>query len=258
MNLKGIIAGINSASKVQNKPAFTVSRADGYIGVLIDDLTTQGTSEPYRMFTGRSEFRLSLRSDNADLRLTQRGREQGCVLDERYRKFIDFKRVYDSTLERLDAVKHSVMFWKSHIPQLPCEGDQPSRKSLVDLLRINGVTVKMLERFMAEAKCEHLLADPKLAERVKIHCTYAESELKQFKEIEEIKSNESISLPLNFDYNQLNISREAIEKLTFHRPTSLGAASRIPGMTPSVLIRLLKIFKSQNSDSANFDFKKSL
>ena len=235
---------------MQNKPAFTVSRSEGYIGVLIDDLTSQGTSEPYRMFTGRSEFRLSLRSDNADLRLTQRGREQGCVLDDRYRKFIDFKRLYESTLERLDSVRHSVAYWKSRIPQLPCEGDAPVRKSMIDLLQINGVSVDMLERFVRdEAKCEHLLIDRRLAERVKIHATYAEYERRQSSEMDEVRLNESIVLPVDFDYAQLNISRETREKLASHRPTSLGAASRIPGMTPAALVHLLRFIKFKNDQA---------
>lgn len=200
------------------------------------------------MFTGRSEFRLSLRSDNADLRLTQRGREQGCVLDERYRKFIDFKRLYDSTIERLDSVVSSVASWKSRVPELPCEGDQPLRKSLLDMLKVNGVSVKMLGGCLEEAKCGYLIENTKLAERIKIYATYVDSERKQAAEIEEVRSNESISLPLNFDYSKLNISREVQEKLLNHRPTSIGAASRIPGMTPSALIRLLRFFKYQNVD----------
>lgn len=224
-----------------------MSRSEGYIGVLIDDLTTQGTSEPYRMFTGRSEFRLTLRSDNADLRLTQRGRDQGCVLDDRYARFAQFKRLYDSTLERLDSVVYSMTSWKSRLPTLPCDADHPARKSLLDLLKINTVDVEMVASVLAEAKCEHLLDNRALAERVKIYATYVDSEKKQTHEIDEIRTNESISLPVNFDYGRLNISREAKEKLMSHRPTSLGAASRIPGMTSPVLISLLKFFKNQNN-----------
>lgn len=224
-----------------------MSRAEGYIGVLIDDLTTQGTSEPYRMFTGRSEFRLSLRSDNADLRLTQRGYEHGCVQESRYQKFKDFKQIYESTIERLESVKYSVAYYKSKIPELPNEADQPFKKTLADLLKVNGVGVAMLGRFLEEAKCEHLLTDHKLAERIKIHCTYVDSERRQTDEIEEIRCNESISLPLDFDYSSLNISREAIEKLSSHRPATLGSATRIPGITPVVLLRLLRFFKNQQN-----------
>lgn len=200
------------------------------------------------MFTGRSEFRLSLRSDNADLRLTQKGYDQGAVSEERYSKFFQFKNRYYQTIACLESVINSVSYWKTHIPSLPCEADKPAKKSLLDLLKVDGVSVKMLEKFLLEiSECKYLLENEKMADRLKIHCMYFDSEKKQIHEINDIKKNESILLPLDFDYSQLSLSRETQEKLKNHRPTSLGAAQRIPGMTPSALLSLLRFFKYQNS-----------
>lgn len=172
---QGIIAGINSIGKIQNKPPFTISRTEGYIGVLIDDLTTQGTTEPYRMFTGRSEYRLTLRSDNADLRLTEKGYQIGSVQQNRYENFKKFKQLYEEGLELLGSINYSVASWKSKIPSLPCESDNPVKKTVLDLLRIEGVGIKMFEGFI-QPKYKYLLEDEKLSDRIKISCIYSDSE----------------------------------------------------------------------------------
>ncbi|CAF0725893.1 unnamed protein product [Brachionus calyciflorus] len=244
---QGIIAGINSAGKIYNKKPFTISRTEGYIGVLIDDLTTLGTSEPYRMFTGRSEYRLSLRCDNADLRLTEKGYEIGAVQDHRYEKFKQFKHLYDDALEFLGSVTYSVPVWKAKIPSLPCEADNPCNKNILDLLRIEGVNIKMFENFVTP-KYKYLLEDEKLSQRVKIYCVYSEQERRQNVEMDDIRKNESISLPVNFNYEKLNLSKEAREKLVNHKPISLGAASRIPGMTPSAILTILKYLKNNSEN----------
>lgn len=242
---QGIIAGINSAGKLQNKAPFTISRTEGYIGVLIDDLTTQGTTEPYRMFTGRSEYRLSLRCDNADLRLTQKGFEIGVVKRERYEKFMQFKNLYDQGLEYLGSLNYSVLSWKTKVPSLPCEPDKPAYRNALELLRIEGVNVKMLKDII-DTKYNYLYENEKMAERIKINCLYSFSEKKQTEEIQDIKKNESIILPTDLDYTQVNISKEAKEKLFNHKPNSLGAASRIPGITPSAVFQILKYVKNNN------------
>lgn len=240
---QGLIAGINSVRKINDQEPFIVSRTEGYIGVLIDDLTTQGTSEPYRMFTGRSEYRLSLRSDNADLRLTEKGYQAGVVKDYRYKKFKIFKSSYENALNYLGSLSNSVAFWKSKIPSLPCEVDNPTNKSVTDLLRITGVSIKMFEDFLPN-NYRYLIEDIKMAERIKIHCVYSEGERKQNSEMDDIRKNESIRLPIDFDYSKINISNEAREKLYTHRPSSLGAASRIPGITPSAIFQILKYVKN--------------
>lgn len=225
---------------------FIVSRTEAYIGVLIDDLTTQGTSEPYRMFTGRAEFRLSLRSDNADLRLTEKGHQVGVVTNHRYEKFKNFKTLYEDSINYLDSITHSVAYWKSKIPSLPCEADNPYNKNILDLLKIAGVSLKMFDNILPN-KYKYLIEDEKMAERIRIHCVYSEGERKQNSEMDDIRKNESIQLPIDFDYGKINISFEAREKLFTHKPSSLGAASRIPGITPSAIFQILKYVKNNKS-----------
>ncbi|RNA09104.1 MTO1 mitochondrial [Brachionus plicatilis] len=243
---QGLIAGINSARKTNDQDPFIVSRTEAYIGVLIDDLTTQGTSEPYRMFTGRSEYRLSLRSDNADLRLTEKGHQIGAVKDFRFVKFKNFKSLYEDALSYLGSITHSVTYWKSRIPSLPCESGNPYNKNILDLLRISGVSLQMFENILPQ-KYKYLIEDEKMAERIRIHCVYSEGERKQNLEMDDIRKNESIRLPIDFDYSKINISYEAREKLLSHRPSSLGAASRIPGITPSAIFQILKYVKNNQS-----------
>ena len=200
------------------------------------------------MFTGRAEFRLSLRSDNADLRLTQKGYDQGVVSQERYSKFSQYRNIFQQSIAYLQSITNSISYWKKHIPSLPCDADKPANKSLFDLLKINEINLKNLEAFLLKSpECQYFLKNEKLAERLKIHCQYLESEKRQIVEINDVKLNESILLPLDFDYKQLSLSREIKEKLLNYKPTSLGAASRIPGMTPAALLSLLRFFKNQKS-----------
>jgi tRNA uridine 5-carboxymethylaminomethyl modification enzyme len=180
------------------------------------------------MFTARSEFRLSLRSDNADLRLTQKGYDIGCVGNDRYEKFIKFKKKYDKAIEHLTSLSHSVVYWKSKIPSLAIHADNPYKKNCIELLRLEGTTVPTFENFI-EPSFRFILEDKNLMERIKIYSLYHENETKQANEINEIKKHESINLPDNFDYNKLSISNESKEKLFTFRPTSLGAAMRVPG-----------------------------
>ena len=210
---------------------------------MIDDLTTNGTTEPYRMFTGRSEFRLSLRSDNADLRLTQKGRDIGCVRDARYEKFHDFKRRLDETIAYLNSIEYSVDFWKSKIANFPMQVSKPIKKSMYSLLQIPNVDIEMFADIIRDPRFQHLLEDKDLRERIKIQATYETTESRQADEISEMKRHESISLPANYDYTKLRLSNEIKEKLNRYQPTSLGQASRIPGITPVALLELLSHFK---------------
>lgn len=197
------------------------------------------------MFTGRSEFRLSLRSDNADLRLTQRGYQIGCVGKERYQKFKAFKNKYEAVINHLKDVKHSTHFLKTNMPQLPFGADKPTNKSLFDILQFEGIDLKTLRPWLdGNAFDFDVFADEKLMERVKIQGVYRYVELKQGEEIEEIRRHESIQLPYDFDYNTLNISREAREKLLALKPVSLGQAARIQGMPPAAILKLFNYFKN--------------
>lgn len=202
------------------------------------------------MFTGRSEFRLSLRADNADLRLTDKGREIGCVRDARYEKFTEFKNKYNEAIEYLKSIKHSSTYWKSKLPSLPFQADSPTNRTLFEILKFESCTFSSIENFI-ENKYKYLIEDTKLAERVKIQCVYEHDELKQLDEINEVKRNESIILPYDFDYNKLSISNDAKEKLFTYKPTSLGAATRIPGMAPSTIFKLFNYFRVKNSQAAS-------
>lgn len=249
---QGIIAGINGAGKHLNKPPFIVSRTEGYIGVLIDDLTSQGTSEPYRMFTGRSEYRVSLRADNADLRLTQRGYDIGCVGDPRYSRFNQFKTKYDKILQVLDSVRMSVPKWKARVNGLPMYDQSPSMMSLLDLLAVPHINLDMFKDYLNENLAdsevkEWLSQDAKLVERVEIYCKYKNVEKKQANEIEDVRKHESIDLPADLDYTKLDLSIEAREKLAMHKPSTIASAIRIPGITPPVINILLKHLRSNHN-----------
>jgi tRNA uridine 5-carboxymethylaminomethyl modification enzyme len=214
---------------------------------LIDDLTTQGTTEPYRMFTGRSEFRLSLRADNADLRLTEKGYKIGCVNSKRYEKFQDFKQKYDEGIAYLKSIVKSSSYWKSKLPVLPFQADTPVNRSLFELLSFENITLKTIENFIDTNKYKYILDETIISERIKIQGIYENNEWKQLNEINDVKRNDSILLPIDFDYNKLGISNDAKEKLFTYRPTSLGAASRIPGMAPSSIFKLYSYFKIKDS-----------
>ena len=200
------------------------------------------------MFTGRSEFRLSLRSDNADLRLTQKGYDYGCVSAERYGKFQGFKQKYDQGIDYLKSVVKSSFYWKSKIPSLPMMADCPANKNMLELLRFENCVLDTLKDLI-EPKYSYLFEDKIISERVKIQGIYDLEEKRQLEEINEIKKHESISLPPEFDYNTMpNLSNEAKERLFNHKPTSLGAASRIPGITPSAVFRLFVHFKNNQNN----------
>ena len=194
------------------------------------------------MFTGRSEFRLTLRADNADLRLTDKGYDIGCVLKERFEKFNHFKNRYNEGIAYLKSVSQSSVFWKTKYPILPFGMDNPRKKSLFEILRFDESDLRMFEEFI-ESKYSYLVADKTIMTRVKRQSIYDSDELKQYDEIDEIRRNESVCLPINFDYEKLNISNEAKEKLRVAKPTSLGALSRIPGMPPVAVFKVFNYLK---------------
>lgn len=196
------------------------------------------------MFTGRSEFRLTLRSDNADLRLTEKGYLIGCVSEQRYNKFRAFKEKYDAGIVYLKSIIKSAAYWKSKIPSLPMMATNPVNKSMFELLKFDNCSLETLKDLI-EPEFKFLYEDENIRERVKIQSVYDEEEARQLEEIDDVRKNESISIPANFDYNQiLNLSNEAKEKLFTHRPTSIGAAGRVPGLTPSSVFRLFAHFKN--------------
>ncbi|CAF3465563.1 unnamed protein product [Rotaria sp. Silwood1] len=252
---QGIIAGINSACKVLNKPMFTISRGEGYIGVMIDDLTLHGASEPYRMFTARSEYRLSLRADNADLRLTQAGYDIGCVSEKRYIQFQTFKTNYNHAKECLKNLKKPVHVWR-HLLNSSSESNSCRDDTLKSLYSLVHQTPYMMdnEKWLAlvpddEGIRSILLSDNDLCERLCLDAVYEHLTIRQKNEIDEVKRDEAFMIPDSFDYQKLQISNEAKQKLEEVRPTTLGSASRIPGITPVTIFCLLRALKRESQSS---------
>ena len=219
---QGLMAGINAALKLQGKKPLILKRSDAYIGVLIDDLVTKGTSEPYRMMTSRAEYRLLLRQDNADLRLTQKGRDVGLVTDARYEAFTKKRDIIERTLFNLSKMNLA-----------PNDENQQkilrSSINVLELLRRPEVTYEKL----AEAfDLEKLPVDA--AEQVDVQVKYQGYIEKQKQEVARALKLEDKLLPDDMDYTQLHeLSSEAMEKLSKQRPVSIGQASRISGVSPA-------------------------
>ncbi|XP_068102564.1 protein MTO1 homolog, mitochondrial [Hyperolius riggenbachi] len=249
---QGIIAGINAALRVKGRPAFTVSRTEGYIGVLIDDLTTQGTREPYRMFTSRAEFRMSLRPDNADTRLTFRGYEEaGCVSQQRYER----TRATNETLQEGLSVLRSIQFsphkWQKLVPGAQISSNRVGTPSALDLLRYQGVDMDTLSKVFPELQKFTERRD--ITQRLKTEALYEVHVAIQQKDIAEVQRDESLALPEDLDYMNLDavLSLEVREKLSHSRPETIGAAFRIPGMTPAAILNLLRYVKHSHRQSQN-------
>lgn len=233
---QGLIAGINAALSLQGKEPFILSRSEAYIGVLIDDLVTKGIDEPYRMMTSKAEYRLILRQDNADLRLTERGYEIGLVSKERYNKFLAYKCALNAEMERIKSTKirQEVVnpFFEAH-GLLPVTQSQ----YLSELLKKSEFNYKNLK--VLDADRPNDLSD-KVVHSVEINVKYQGYIDKQHKQIEAFESSENRRIPADIDYDRLKGLRlEAIEKLNKVRPISVGQAGRIPGVSPSDIAVLL-------------------
>ena len=239
---QGLLAGINAALLSKNSEAWTPRRDQAYLGVLVDDLITQGVLEPYRMFTSRAEYRLSLREDNADLRLTEIGRRLGCVSDEQWRAFEEKREAVARELERLKSTWVSPKILTAQESERVL-GKQIEREySLVDLLRRPNVTYKTLmtlENQQGEKFCAPEL-DAAVVEQVEIQVKYAGYIDRQAKEVERHEHYENLRLPESIDYLAIAaLSMEVRQKLNKHQPQTLGQASRIAGVTPAAISLLL-------------------
>ncbi|XP_042543056.1 protein MTO1 homolog, mitochondrial [Dipodomys spectabilis] len=243
---QGVIAGINASLRASGRPPFIVSRTEGYIGVLIDDLTTQGTSEPYRMFTSRVEFRLSLRPDNADSRLTFRGyKEAGCVSPQRYERASWMKSSLEEGISVLKSIEFSSSKWKTLIPQASMSVNKSLPVRALDVLKYEDVDMELLASVVPEPLRKYTECT-ELAERLKIEATYESALFYQLQEIKEVQRDEALQLPEDLDYltiRDVSLSDEVREKLHFSRPQTIGAASRIPGVTPAAIVNLLRFVK---------------
>ncbi|NNL00260.1 MAG: tRNA uridine-5-carboxymethylaminomethyl(34) synthesis enzyme MnmG [Xanthomonadales bacterium] len=243
---QGLVAGLNAARSVRGEDAWVPRRDEAYIGVLIDDLVTQGTREPYRMFTSRAEYRLQLREDNADLRLTETGRKLSLVNDERWRNYERKKAAIEAEQQRLGAiwVTPENLFGRSLKARLGVALSKEAKA--LDLLKRPEVSYADL------MKVEGLgpgSSDVKVAEQVDVQVRYAGYLTRQAEEVGRNQKNESTLIPAEMDYDQVQgLSAELREKLKETRPDSIGQASRIPGMTPAAISLLLIFLKRQRGD----------
>ena len=243
---QGLIAGTNAARSVRGEEAWTPRRNEAYIGVLIDDLVTQGTREPYRMFTSRAEYRLALREDNADLRLTETGRKLGLVNDERWRAFEGKKAAIEAEQQRLGSiwVTPDNKIGKSLNETLGVALSKEAKA--LDLLKRPEVSYSDL---MTVAGLGPGSSDVKVAEQVDVQVRYAGYLTRQTSEVERNQRNERTLIPSGFDYTRVQgLSAELREKLQKTLPESIGQASRIPGMTPAAISLLLVFLKRHRDD----------
>ncbi|WP_270618964.1 tRNA uridine-5-carboxymethylaminomethyl(34) synthesis enzyme MnmG [Paenibacillus macerans] len=243
---QGIMAGINAARKVQGKEPVILDRSQGYIGVLIDDLVTKGTNEPYRLLTSRAEYRLLLRHDNADLRLTPIGYEIGLITQERYDRFLDKKQKVEQEIERLKATKVR----PSEInPLLESVGSAPIQdgSNLLTILRRPEVTYAHIGSLFPS----DLDLDEEMQEQVEIQIKYAGYIEKQLIHVEKLQKMEKKKIPENINYEDVQgLATEARQKLAKIRPISIGQASRISGVTPADISILLVYLEHYNRVTA--------
>ncbi|KIX06411.1 tRNA uridine 5-carboxymethylaminomethyl modification enzyme GidA [Rhinocladiella mackenziei CBS 650.93] len=241
---QGIIAGINAGLLAQGKGPFTLSRAEAYIGILIDDLITKGVSEPYRMFTTRSEYRVSCRSDNADLRLTEKGREAGVVGDQRWAHFTSARNQITELQRTLEDARFSSQDW---VKFGFLSAADSTKRSAFEILRLREVDVDTLARRVPgfAAISDY---DDEIKSRVLIESNYAPYIIFQQRAAAAFERDESLALPADMDYDSVfGLSMGEREALKLVRPASVGMARRVEGVTPAGALRLLKYARQARS-----------
>ncbi|WP_442602504.1 tRNA uridine-5-carboxymethylaminomethyl(34) synthesis enzyme MnmG [Paenibacillus sp. KN14-4R] len=244
---QGIMAGINAACKVLGKNSVILDRSEGYIGVLIDDLVTKGTNEPYRLLTSRAEYRLLLRHDNADLRLTPIGHDIGLISDERYERFLSKKALVEQEIVRLQK---TMIKPEDHIDEILVEaGTVPLANvaPLITILRRPEVEYRHIERFSPSP----LELSEEMKEQVEIQVKYSGYIEKQLIQVERLKKMEKKLIPDDIVYEDIHsIAMEAKQKLAKIRPISIGQASRISGVTPADISILIVYLEHYNRVTA--------
>jgi len=236
---QGLIAGMNAALKAAGKPGWYPKRSEAYIGVLIDDLITNGTLEPYRMFTSRAEYRLTLREDNADLRLTSIAKDLGMVSPQRWDAFVTKRDAISLELER---IKKTIIHPGTPVAELLAQqtGEILEREySAADLLKRPAISYAHLFDVI----------DPKVAEQIDIQSKYAGYITRQTEEIARSERSDDVKIPDGFDYMGISgLSNEVVAKLTKTKPQTIGQASRISGVTPAAISLLLVFLKKFRKD----------
>ena len=239
---QGLLAGINAALKCQNKQPWCPRRDEAYIGVLVDDLITNGTNEPYRMFTSRAEYRLILREDNADLRLTEKGRELGIVSDERWRIFTDKKERIEKGYKRLRSTFIHPNTSAAYTLQKKINQSISREYSLLELLRRPELSYCDVTGLLGNAETA-----TQVTEQIEIQTKYQGYIDRQNEEIERIRRYEDTLLPNDLNYGLIEgLSTELKQKLSNVQPETLGQASRIQGMTPAA-VSLLLVYLKKNA-----------
>ncbi|KAG0380702.1 Mitochondrial Translation Optimization [Mortierella sp. AD032] len=231
---QGVLAGINAGLAAQSKPPLILTRADAYIGVLVDDLITKGVEEPYRIFTSRSEYRLTLRADNADLRLTRKGYEAGCVTDYRWNIYQKMEAEMNRGMQLMSETKLSPVKWAEFGFN---KSDDGVKRSAIEMLGFPNAKMQQFHEAIPELKD----MDPAVQNKIEIEGAYSVYLRRQGAEVTAFMRDEAMELPADIDYSVIaNLSNENRTKLERHRPATLGAAKRIEGITPTSILELLK------------------
>ena len=245
---QGIVAGANAGLSAVGKPPITIGRDEGYIGVLVDDLVTRGTNEPYRMFTSRAEYRLSLRQDNADIRLTQKGIDAGIVGKERAEFLRERERGISSSLQVLESIKLPRTEWATFGEAFQMRQKDGRYKSAADVLSMPDITLEEIVKVVrsvgdrnSDDALQGFTVDPLVFDTVEAIAKYANYLDRQEDEMTRWRKSGSTPLPADIHYTKdvfPSFSAEELEKLRVARPATLHAASQIQGITPHALIYL--------------------
>lgn len=242
---QGILAGINAGRAATSLPGVSLSRSDGYIGIMIDDLVTKGVTEPYRMFTSRSEFRMAARADNADMRLTTKGREWGIISNTRWSAFSDEKAQIEELTSLLNDINLSSHEWNEHGFQTKRNA---RRRSGIDMLRLSNTSTRTDITRLAAVAPGIMSYPERIRDRVVLEATYAPYIRMQASERNRFANDENMRIPLDLDYDSipgLALSEREVLKIT--RPETLAQARRVEGVTPAGSLRLLAFVKRRGT-----------